>query len=466
MRVSLIVMFIVFGFSVFAQKNSKQIKESYVDSLSYVYSMNGNYNELISLAKKSFDAEIDFYYLRYRIGISYFNQKKYLLAAEHFGKALEFYPGDFYTKEYLFYCNLYLNNLDEAKQIVLKLPLNSQSYYTKMLGKEKMLNIESGYQTTSYSNNQSANTFMGSDGVYAESDRMKSLQYYQIGVNFPISKKMKLYTGLSFVQNIRERHIYSNYMSYIYDYQNAVFNKSIKLKDTAQDYTLSQYQFYLGSTFNLPKRFSMQVGFQNMYYSQNKLAAQSDSSKSLFLDTLIYKYKYQINPSTLNNFVTSVSLSKTFSNFNSLIGFGYANIDETSIYQVGGQLTYSPLGNYNLNFTGGYYLSADSTKRNVGFAKVVGRITDSWWFEVYHYQGNLKNFHESNAYVVYNISDVIKSKSGINLAYYINPNWTLNFRYDYLTRSSTYVRYLSNSQSKFDDNYTTNSFIINLIWKF
>ncbi|MEN9446655.1 MAG: hypothetical protein RL728_1167 [Bacteroidota bacterium] len=466
MRVSLIVIFIVFGFSVFAQKNRKLLKEFDVDSLSYVYSMNGNHNELISLAKKSFDAGIDFYYLRYRIGISYFNQKKYLLAAEHFSIALEYYPGDFYTKEYLFYCNLYLNNLDEAKQILSKLPLNSQSYYTKMLGKEKMLNIESGYQTTSYTNNQLANTFMGSDGVYSESDRMKSLQYYQIGVNFPISKKMKLYTGMSYVQNNRERHIYSNDISYIYDYQNAVFNKSIKLKDTAQDYTLSQYQVYLGTTMNLSNRFALLVGFQNMFYSQQKLVATSDSIKNQNSDTLVYNYKYQINPNSLNNFVTSVSLSKTFSNFNSSIGIGYANIDKTSIYQVGGQLTYSPLGNYNLNFIGGYYLSVDTTKRNIGFAKVVGRITDNWWFEIYHYQGNLKNFHESNTYVVYNISDVIKSKSGINLAYYINPNWTLNFRYDYLRRSSNYVRYLSNSQFKMEDNYSNNSFIINLIWKF
>ncbi len=466
MRVKVLLISLTFYIGSYAQEKKQDLKESYVDSVSYVYLLNGNIKDLISISQQAFDVGIDFYFLRYRLGISYFNQKKYLLAIKHFSKALEYYPGDFYTKEYLFYCNLYLNNLDEAKQIILMLPINFQSYYSKMIGNEKLLNIESGFQTTSYTNNQLANTFMGSDGVYSESDRMKSLQYYQIGVNFPILKKMKLYTGMSYVQNNRVRHLYSNDMSYIYDYQNAVFNKSIKLKDTAQEYTLSQYQFYLGSTFSLPKRYSLQVGFQNMYYFQNKIEAQSDSSKSLFLDTLIYNYKYQINPSTLNNFVTSVSLSKTFSNFNTSIGFGYANIDKTSIYQVGGQLTYSPFGNYNLNFTVGYYLSADSTIRNVGFAKVVGRITDNWWFEIYHYQGNLKNFHESNAYVVYNISDVIKSKSGINLAYYINPNWTLNFRYDYLTRSSNYVRYLSHSQFKMEDNYSNNSFIINLIWKF
>jgi hypothetical protein len=133
---------------------------------------------------------------------------------------------------------------------------------------------------------------------------------------------------------------------------------------------------------------------------------------------------------------------------------------------MGTQFTYSPLGNYNLNITGGYYISADSTKRNILFAKILGKISDSWWYEAYHYQGNLKNYHESNAYVVYNISDVIKSKSGINIAYYFHPNWTLNMRYDFLVRSASFTKYIPGSQVKLLDDYINNSFIINLIWKF
>lgn len=393
-------------------------------------------------------------------------KKKYLLALEHFSKALDFYPADFYTKEYLFYCNLYLNNNDEAKHILSKLPINSQSYYSKMLGKDKVLNIETGYQTTSYENSQSANTFMGSDGLYCESDRMKTLQYYQLGANFPVTKNMKLYAGFSYVQNNRSRHIYSNDVSYVYDYQKFIFNKSTKLKDTSQDYTLHQYQVYLGTTLNLPKRFSLQIGYQNMYYSQQKLGAKSDSLKSKIVDTLIYNYKYQINSNSLNNFVASASLSKSFKNLNTMIGFGFANIDQTNIYQIGGQITYSPLGNYNLNLTGGLFVSADSTKRTIGFAKVTGKITDNLWYEVYYYQGNLKNFHESNAYVVYNISDIIKSKSGINIAYYFHPNWTLNMRYDFLVRTASYTRYIAGNQNVLSDNYINNSFIVNVVWKF
>ena len=447
-------------------QTSKILKESYVDSISYVYSINGQHTELVSIANQAFNKGIDFYFLRYRLGVSYFNQKKYLLANVHFRKALEYYPADFYTKEYLFYCNLYLNNVEDAKQIILMLPINFQSYYSNLIGNEKLLNIESGYQTTSYENSQNATTFLGIDGMYAESDRMKTLQYYQLGANFPVTKKFKLYTGFSYILNNRTRHIYSNDFYYIYDNQIYDYKKSVRLKDTVQDYNLKQFQTYIGTSINLKKRFTLQAGFQNMYYSQNKLIAKADSIKSTMLDTLIYNYRYQINENSLNNYVSSISLSKTYSTINVMLGIGYSRIDKTNIYQVGGQLTYSPLGNYNLNITGGNYISLDSKKRNVLFAKVAGKMTDVLWFEVYHYQGNLKYFHESNAYVVYNISDVIKSKSGINFAYYFHPNWTLNMRYDLLMRSATFTRYITSSQLSLVDNYLNNSFIINLLWKF
>lgn len=465
MRITgLIILFVLTINNLFAQ--NKSLKESYVDSISYVYALNGKHNELVKIANQAFDAKIDYYYLRYRLGVSYFNKKKYLFAAENFSKALEFYPADFYTKEYLFYCYLYLNNIDEAKNISLKLPSTVRTSYEKLLGKERLINIESGYQTTSYNSNQDTSNFLGTDGVYAESDRMKSLQYYQVGINFPVTKKIKLYTGFSYVNNNRTRHIYSNDNYYYYDYNNLIFNKINRTKDTAQEYSLNQYQAYLGTSISLPKKFTLQVGFQNMYYSQNKLTASSDSLKSTLLDTLIYNYKYQLTKSTQNNFVTSISLSKMISNWNLQTSVGLANIDKTNIFQVGAQTTYSPLGNYNLNITGGYYCSFDSTVRNILFAKISGRITDSWWYEAYHYQGNLKNYHESNAYVVYNISDIIKSKSGVNIAYYFHPNWTLNMRYDFLVRTASYTRYIVGKQNVLSENYFNNSFIVNLVWKF
>lgn len=466
MRIPLITFILFISLSAGAQTNRMVLKESTVDSISYVCSIRGLHKELVQIAKQAFDSEIDFYYLRYRLGVSYYYEKNYLLAATHFRKALAFYPADFYTKEYLFFCYLYLNNLSEAKNILAKMPLSSQSYYANMIGKERMLNIESGYQTVSYPSSQNSTTFLGSDGLYAESDRMKSIYYQQVGFNFPLTAKVNLYVGLSYVRNNRNRHIYSNDFYYLYDYQNKVFKKETKLKDTSQDYSLKQYQTYIGTNISLPRRFNLQLGFQNMYYIQEKLGATDDSTKSPLSDTLVYNYRYQINSTNSNNVACSASLSKTVSKWNASMGIGFAHIDKTNIYQVGTQLTYSPFGNYNFNLTAGYYSSFDSTARSIILFKAGGRITNSLWYEAYHYQGNLKNYHESNAYVVYNISDVIKSKTGVNLSYYFHSDWVLNLRYDLLVRAAPYTRYVSGSQNVLTDSYTNNSFIISLLWKY
>ena len=462
-----VVLLVVFNSN--AQTNKTVLKESFVDSLSYSLAIKGKHSELLSIANKAWDNNIDFYYLRLRVGVSYFNKTQYLLALEHFYKALEFYPSDFTIKEYVFYCNLYLGDMDRAKEVVYRMPINYQSYYLNLVKYSNVINFESGYQFAKYSNMEDTSTFLA-NGVFAESDRTKSLQYYQLGGDFKLTNNVKLYAGFSLVNNLKSQHIYSKDNYYYYDYTKFTFNKSIKTKDTSIEYNLYQYQAYLGATINLPKQFNLLVGYQNMYYKQSKLTAISDSSKSNLLDTLIYNYNYSLQNINQNNFVTSLTLMKNYKKWQGQIGLGLANIVKTSIVQVGGQFTYFPLGNYNLSLTAGYYLSKDTLSRNVGLLKIAGKITDKLWFESYHYQGNLKNFQESNSYVVYNVSDVITSKSGISLSYYFSQKLSIGVRYDLLVRQAEFDRYITSnnltSKSVQLDKYNMNSFIINLIWKY
>ena len=465
----IIVVFFLVVFNSYTQEYKPVLKESYVDSITYALAYQGKHKELVIIANNARNNDIDFYYLRLRVGISYFNKKQYLMALTHFNKALEFYPSDFTTKEYIFYSYLYLGNLDRAKEIIKIMPINYQAYYIELVKNTKSINIESGYQIATYTNEQDTNTILA-DGIYAESDRTKSLQYYQLGGDFKLTNNVKLYAGFSLVNNLKSQHIYSKDNYYYYDYTKFTFNKSINTKDTSIEYNLYQYQAYLGATINLPKQFNLLVGYQNMYYKQSKLTAISDSSKSILLDTIVYNYKYRLQNINQNNFVTSLTLMKNYKKWQGQIGLGLANVVKTSIVQMGGQFTYFPLGNYNLSLTAGYYLSKDKLSRKVGLLKIAGKITDKLWFESYHYQGNLKNFQESNSYVVYNVSDVITSKSGISLSYYFSQKLSIGVRYDLLVRQAEFDRYITSnnltSKSVQLDKYNMNSFIINLIWKY
>lgn len=458
---------IIVGFlsgQLMAQKSSK-LKESYVDSVSYVYFTKGKHQELVNLTKKALNDGIDSYYLRVRIGVSYFNKNEFYSATIHLRKALVFYPSDMYAKEFLFYSYLYMENFEEAKLVISKMPLAYQEGYRKLIKFQKSFVFESGYQMTSYSNKQDSTTFLAKDaidtsihgnGVYAQSDRMKSILYYQVGLGYPISKRIKGYSGLSLVQNNRESHVYSK--GYVWDNTNFVFTSFIK--DTAHSYTLSQYQVYSGLTITLPKHFTLLAGGQYLYYAQNKLYATYLPSTN--------SYKYKDSNTFRSNFVSNVSLTKSFGKFIPMLSMGVNSIDGNSIIQYSAQTTYLPFGNFNLHLTGGFSVSKDNTdSRNVFFFKVGGKITPNLWYDAYCYTGNLKNYSEGNGYVVYNISDKITMKTGWNLTYYLSQKINFGLRYDLLKRESSYLRYYNTTTYKsYNDNYLNHSLIFNLLWKF
>ncbi len=75
-----------------------------------------NWESLVNLGKQGLSAGHDFYYMRMRIGIAYYEQQKYIQAIPQFEKALEFTPGSQEAVNYLYYCYLYLGRIKEAKK--------------------------------------------------------------------------------------------------------------------------------------------------------------------------------------------------------------------------------------------------------------------------------------------------------------------------------------------------------------
>ena len=454
----LILVFCLFSFITIGWSQRQwKLKESFVDSASYVYFTQGKHDALVFLTKKALSSGVDSYYLRVRMGVSYFTKNEFYLAVIHLRKALAFYPSDMYTKEYLFYAYLYMENFEEAKLIIDKMPTTFQSAYQKLIKRKNSFVFESGYQTTSYANKQDTAVFLAKDdtdtslhgnGIYAESDRMKSLQYVQVGMGYPISKRIKGYSGISFVRNNREAHIYA---------------RDKLVKDTSHIYALTQYQVYSGLTITMPKQVNLLVGGQYMYYTQNKLYAN--------YDTKTWKYRYNDSTTAGNNFVSNFSLTKSFQKLIPMVSVGVNRIDGLTIMQYSSQVTYLPFGNFNTSITGGFSLSKDNyASRKVFFGKLAGKITGNWWYDAYFYAGNLKNLTEGNGYVVYNISDKITMKTGLNATYYFNPKMSLGFRYDLLKRESSYDRYYSTFNATkvkvYSDKYVNNSFILSLLWKF
>lgn len=94
-----------------------QVSYKEADALSYRLYLEQKWDSLIDVGNEALAADIDYYYLRMRLGIAFFNQKNYRRAARHFTLALEQNRGDPVALEYLYYARRYSGQYEQAKLI-------------------------------------------------------------------------------------------------------------------------------------------------------------------------------------------------------------------------------------------------------------------------------------------------------------------------------------------------------------
>ena len=66
------------------------INSATVEQKSYQLYLDKNWTELIKFGNKALDKGFDYYYLRLRIGIAYYEKKNYSIALGHFKNVLKF----------------------------------------------------------------------------------------------------------------------------------------------------------------------------------------------------------------------------------------------------------------------------------------------------------------------------------------------------------------------------------------
>ena len=111
-----------------------------VDAKTYHYFLDQKWDSLVAVGKTALKSDIDYYYLRIRLGIAYFNKGKYAKAIQHLQKATKFNSGDSTALEYMYYAYrsynrpLYQSHIakqlkESARQRILKqFPLYRNSF--------------------------------------------------------------------------------------------------------------------------------------------------------------------------------------------------------------------------------------------------------------------------------------------------------------------------------------------------
>ena len=353
---------------------------SYYNNETYQLYLDANWDSLIQLAKESIAAGHDFYYLRVRIGIAYFEQKKYIQAIRHFEKALEFTPGSLDVKSYLYYSYLYLGRAKEANK-----------YY----------------------------------GSVDDSVKFFSAAFFESGIKLSDNKANTRNTRFAFVGL---GHDFGKSVSLFHGYQRLTADFALPPDNS------------ISSPGPGPGRNANETIYsvnQNEYYAALTILA----AKGLYLIPAFHYQGVKSDTYEGKNKVFAFQLAKWLDKLKLYAGLSYSEINDLNQNQYEAGLVFYPMGNYNLYIQSQItYHSQDSNHNLVSFNKVGFKLFPTTWIDLFFSYGDMVNYSDMNPYVVYNQLDAVNSRIGITInqslgKHLIYLNYTRENKEEYLTET-------------------------------
>lgn len=443
----------------FGQKN-----DAYYDSLTYRLYSQEKWDSVITLCEEAINQNVDFYYLRMRIGIACFNKKDYSQALIHFQKANE-YNSTETVLEYIYYSYLYLGNIREAL------------YYSKNLSKS-LVKIN-GINLPHFFDEISIETNMLS---FKDWDRIKATNTPPSEPNnYRMEKEITgpfISYGVNLKFELSKNWTWMNQISYynIKSYQQLYFDHSIKNQN---DFNLKEYHYYTSFTNWKQKKSTTYYGHFN-YLNANKL--QYTLLRPVMAPPPlppVTTYIYEIKPMQLKLFNYALGFYNTYfyKKSNLIFNLEYAKIIDD--YNVISGLSYGySIGKHGF---GNSQLMASvnfSVKELNGYVEqMLGIVL------LKHIQakitvdiGKIKNISNIDGSIMYNIPYAINSKYTGTIIYSANKYLSLYANYIIQNNSQINVFYGFDGYNKqgkinfstFNESYQFNNTIISggIVWNF
>lgn len=468
-----------------------------VDRLTYRYFLERKWDSVIITGKQALHDDIDYYYLRVRLGIAYFERTDYFPAAVHLEKARGFNNGDDYVADYLYQAYIYTNRPDEASRLRRTW---HRSHPDKPAPGEKdvpEVHAEAGYTFSSNSEPSNLADLSGNDKIYGEQDLYGNNSYAGLSLHTRLFGGL----GLSFAYN----YLNFNKTRYIqYGHAEAKLDSVIEnpfsidyfyaqpfpwvVHDTAIPYRVYQHEAHLGLSFRIPGGIKVTPAVHLVYdkypvirqtrtdsVSDTAYFLKSDSSWHMFKYPSV-NYHYSLIDTGYVNWVVALGLTRDFGIFSLNLNGSWSNLNGMSQKQAGMALSYYPLGNLDLYGTTAATLFLQKGEKRLLFSQTIGtKITSRFWAEANFTWGDLTNANLYNGSVVYNNSDIIDYRAGANLVYLAGRHLRVSLIYQYVRKESTQLYYIKNETAGSpvvtetpqtqNNPYQTNSIILGIIWK-
>ncbi|MDX2189992.1 MAG: tetratricopeptide repeat protein [Bacteroidota bacterium] len=363
------------------------------DSLTYYYYINNDYKNVIFTGKLALEQEIDFYYLRMRIGIAYYENKNYVKAIPHFEKAISMNPADETVQEYLYYSYMFSGRTEDANDWATSFSKNLQN---KIKYKPKIIEVVAVGGGITLNDNiallQDSYNKAATD-LYNQITFQGKNNFVNAFLQHKIKNRFHLMYGLS-VFNITSRTIIRT-----------------TLKNTDQTFNNNQYQCNFGAFYQF--RSGWNIGGGVAYYNQ---------SYSTINTTYNYISGYSFSPATTNtsNFSLSARIIKQFGIFKPSLAFATSNFNNSSQIQEEIGITLFPKGNQHLYF--GYsnaQILNNTNSQNVNNIYFGGKAFNWWWYYYSLSFGNHLNYITDLGFSTYNSADKISSILNLEWHFYL-----------------------------------------------
>ena len=404
------------------------------------YYTDKQWDKLIKLGKQSLRKNIDFYYLQVRMGIAYFETKRYLKAIKFLENAYKTDNSNTVVQETLYWSYIYSYMYNDAAQLYDNL---DNAVKAKIDYTQHFIQTMSLYY--SYGNNQNFNT-LSDDGllsehaVHAERTIMKNEHVFGIDLLQPVGNGIFISHNLSFL-NI-------NYQKTISDFVN---------KDLQVDLKASQKQYYIQTAIPLGKRWLLSPAASLLWgYTQDYGVDTNQPS----MTPSMHNYKF-------TNFLLSSTINKTWTRWGNQVNVSINNLDSIDNFQLGNRVNIFPFQNKKLVLSADYQLKLD-TNRNPTIVKTFLLTTHFKYFSVYGFYtlGNIHNFSEMNGRLVYNQKETITTQFGGGVSVYLNK---LQINVNLIQQQLTdYYFVYKNTGSDTEKNYKFDILLIKggLLWQF
>ncbi|MCX6280320.1 MAG: hypothetical protein NT004_19825 [Bacteroidetes bacterium] len=498
MKKTLLILLIILSDAVlFASEKAVVLNFNTVDILTYRLYMERKWDSVIIIGKLALREDIDFYYLRVRMGIAYFEKQAYYPAVTHLKKARQFNSDDPAVANYLYYACRYTDRGEEASLLRAGMTPESRKLIDDKEGFLDLIHLESGYTLSSDKSPGNLATLMESDSIYGEQDLYGNSFYANLGLKLRLSNRVSLSLAYNYLQFDKTKYIQygrgedqlvsitdtSWGKVYNYDFPWVVYNTSF-------NYQVKQQEIHIGASYSPGAGFRIMPAFHFIHVAYTatnpgyRFDTVQDPAYYTAFDSTMYtfpfarlNYSFPQSDTSFNNYVAALKITKDFGLFNLGLSGSYSNLNGSKQKQIGLSLTYFPFG--NLNFYGTTSVTGFSQGKKDSrllFSQVLGAKITSWmWAEGNIYYGDYTNANIFNGSVVYNNSDAMNYRAGASLIFVISKHISLSLIYQYTSKESQQIYYVKKQNSATQEinevqtskynPYHTNTIIGGITWK-